>query len=112
MSRLSQISLIAVPTISTPASTCATIEEVCRVSANWGVPYSGLRARKQGEHHRQGGQRDQYPGDDPRRRAEGVRGVAHQFGPAREHEEEIKDAGGDRERRVPQRGNPASHTPP
>ena len=45
LSRLSQISLIAVPTMSTPASTCSTIDDVRRLSAICGVPSSGLRVR-------------------------------------------------------------------
>ena len=43
LSRFSQISLIAVPTISTPATTWATTDQVRSVNARAGVPNSGLR---------------------------------------------------------------------
>ena len=45
LSRLNQISLMAVPTISTPASTCSTIDDVRRRRASCGVPNSGRRVR-------------------------------------------------------------------
>src|SRR6478752_541396 len=46
VSTFSQISLIAVPMISTPASTCSPIDKVRRLSASAGVPNSGLRVRR------------------------------------------------------------------
>ena len=45
LSRLIQISAIAAPMISAPASTCSAIDEVRSVRASCGVPNSGLRVR-------------------------------------------------------------------
>jgi hypothetical protein len=45
LSMLSQISLIAVPMISTPANTCSAIDVVRSLNASCGVPNSGRRVR-------------------------------------------------------------------
>ena len=98
--------------ISTPASTCSAIDEVRNVSASCGVPNSGRRVRSNVNTTGSAAR----PISAPATMRSPVPSVCEMSpsnsGHAGEHEEEVQDAGGDGERRVPDHRNGAAHTPP